>query len=105
MSAGLKPGLEPARGAPPEADVSLFELMTPLVSRWRLIAATAIGCALATLLFLLLQRPTYTAVTTFTPENSSGQGLMSSLVGLAGLAGQLGLGNTGSSSVSPDFFV
>jgi len=79
--------------------------MTPLVSRWRLIAATAIGCALATLLFLLLQRPTYTAVTTFTPENSSGSGFMSSLVGLAGLAGQLGLGSTSSGSVSPDFFV
>jgi uncharacterized protein involved in exopolysaccharide biosynthesis len=79
--------------------------MTPLVTRWKLIAGTAIGCALLTLLLLLLQRPTYTALTTFTPENSSSSGFMSSLVGLAGLAGQLGLGTTSSSSVSPDFFV
>jgi uncharacterized protein involved in exopolysaccharide biosynthesis len=79
--------------------------MTPLVTRWRLIAATAIGCALVTLLFLILQRPTYTATTSFTPENSSSTGLMSSLIGLAGLAGQLGLSNSSSSSVSPDFFV
>ena len=105
MTAGLKTGVEPPRGAPPEADVSLFELMTPLVTRWRLIAATAIGCALATLLVLLLQRPNYTAVTTFTPENSSSSGVVSGLVGLAGLAGQLGLGSSSSSSVSPDFFV
>lgn len=105
MTAGLKPGLEPSRGAPPEADVSLFELMTPLVTRWKLIAGTAIGCAIVTLLLLLLQRPTYTAVSTFTPENSSSSGFMGNLVGLAGLAGQLGLGSTSASSVSPDFFV
>jgi uncharacterized protein involved in exopolysaccharide biosynthesis len=105
MTAGLKPGLEPARGARPEADISLFELMTPLVRRWKLIGATALACALLAIGFLLLQRPTYTASTTFTPENSSSTGLMSSLVGLAGLAGQLGLGTGSSSSVSPEFFV
>jgi hypothetical protein len=32
MTAGLKPGLEPTRGALPEADISVFELMTPLVT-------------------------------------------------------------------------
>jgi tyrosine-protein kinase Etk/Wzc len=105
MTAGLKPGLEPARGAPPQADISLFELMTPLVTRWKLIAATALTCALLAALYLLLQPRTYTATTTFTPENSGTSGVMSSLVGLAGLAGQLGLANSSSSSVSPDFFV
>lgn len=105
MTTGLKQGVEPSRAAPPEADVSLFDLLTPLVTRWRLIAGTAIGCGLVALLFLLLQRPTYTALTTFTPENSSSSGFMSSLVGLAGLAGQLGLGSSSPSSVSPDFFV
>jgi uncharacterized protein involved in exopolysaccharide biosynthesis len=55
--------------------------------------------------FLLLQRPTYTATTTFTPENSSGTGLTGNLAGLAGLAGQLGLASGTSSSVSPEFFV
>jgi uncharacterized protein involved in exopolysaccharide biosynthesis len=105
MTAGLKSELEPSRASRPQSDISLFELITPLVRRWKLIAATALACALATLLFLLAQRPTYTAVTTFTPENSSTSGLMSSLVGLAGLAGQLGLGSTSSNSVSPEFFV
>ncbi|HEY3013090.1 MAG TPA: Wzz/FepE/Etk N-terminal domain-containing protein [Gemmatimonadales bacterium] len=105
MTAGLKPGLEPARGTPAEADISLFELMTPLVTRWKLVAATAIACALIAAVVLLLQRPTYTATTTFTPENSSTSGLMSGLAGLAGLAGQLGLSSSSPSSVSPDFFV
>jgi tyrosine-protein kinase Etk/Wzc len=105
MTAGLKPDLEHAPGPRPDRDISLFEMLTPLVRRWRLIAATAIACALAAAVFLFLQRPTYTATTTFTPENSSTSGLMSSLVGLAGLAGQLGLPSGGSSSVSPEFFV
>ena len=105
MTAGLKPGVEPSRPAPPSSDISLFELMTPLVRRWKLVAGTALACALTTLGLLLLQPPTYTASTTFTPENTSSTGLLSSLVGLAGLAGQLGLGSSSSSSVSPDFFV
>jgi tyrosine-protein kinase Etk/Wzc len=79
--------------------------MTPLVSRRKLIAATALTCAILAALVLLFQRRTYTAITTFTPENSSSSGLMSNLVGLAGLAGQLGLGSSSSNSVSPEFFV
>src|SRR4029078_1520904 len=51
------------------------------------------------------QRRSYTATTSFTPENSSNSGMMSNLAGLAGLAGQLGLGSGTASSVSPEFFV
>jgi tyrosine-protein kinase Etk/Wzc len=105
MTAGLKTGGEPARSAPPEAEISIFELMTPLVRRWRLIVATAVVCGLVAAVFLLLQPRTYRAITTFTPENSGTSGLMSSLAGLAGIAGQLGLGSSSSNSVSPDFFV
>ena len=106
MTAGLKSGVEPSsRTAPAESDISLFELLTPLVRRWKLIATTALICAFLAALFLLLQRRSYTATTSFTPENSSNSGLMSNLVGLAGLAGQLGLPSGGSSSVSPEFFV
>jgi uncharacterized protein involved in exopolysaccharide biosynthesis len=79
--------------------------MTPLVTRWRLVAATALTCAILTALILVIQRRTYTAITTFTPENSSNSSLLSGLAGLAGLAGQLGLGGSSPSSVSPDFFV
>src|SRR4051812_24049618 len=105
MTAGLKSGVEPARAAPPEAEISLFELMTPLVSRWKLIALTALTCAVLAAVYLLLQRRTYTATTTFTPENSSSSSMLNGLAGLAGLAGQLGLASTGSNSVSPEFFV
>jgi uncharacterized protein involved in exopolysaccharide biosynthesis len=105
MAAGVEPELEPTRRTPPEADISVFELMTPLVRRWKLVATTALTCAVIAALVLLLQRPTYTATTTFTPENSTSSSFMSSLVGLAGIAGQLGLGSSSASSVSPDFFV
>ena len=105
MTTGVKPGPSHVAPAQPEADISMFELLTPLVTRWKLIAGTALGCAFAAAIFLLFQRPSYTATTTFTPENSSSQGVMSGLVGLAGLAGQLGLSSGSSSSVSPEFFV
>jgi len=90
---------------PPDGDISFFELMTPLVTRRKLIVGTALACGFIAALFLLSQRRTYTASTTFTPENSSSSGMASSLAGLAGLAGQLGLGSSGSNSVSPEFFV
>jgi uncharacterized protein involved in exopolysaccharide biosynthesis len=105
MTAGLKAGSETSRGARPEAEISVFELLTPVVRRWKLVAGTALACTLAAALYLFLQRPVYTADTSFTPENTSSSGLLSSLVGLAGLAGQLGLGSSSSNSVSPDFFV
>ncbi len=105
MTTGIKPAPQHPSTSAPEADISIFELLTPLVARWKLIAGTALACAFAAALFLLFQRPTYTASSTFTPENTSTQGVMSSLVGLAGLAGQLGLSSGGASSVSPEFFV
>jgi tyrosine-protein kinase Etk/Wzc len=103
MTIGSAPEVETSSAR--DADISLFELMTPIVPRWKLILRTALATALVVGLLLVLQRPTYTATTTFTPENSPTTGLMSNLVGLAGLAGQLGLGAGSSNSVSPDFFV
>ncbi|MEO7138254.1 MAG: Wzz/FepE/Etk N-terminal domain-containing protein [Gemmatimonadales bacterium] len=85
-------------------DISLFEMLSPLVRRWRVIAATAIGCAVLAAVLLLLQRPVYTAETSFTPETPSNSSVSSSIAGLAGLAGQLGLSANISASVSPDFF-
>lgn len=85
-------------------DISLFEMLSPLVRRWRLVAGTAIGCAVLAAVLLLLQRPVYTAETSFTPETPSNSSVSSSIAGLAGLAGQLGLSANISASVSPDFF-
>lgn len=87
-----------------EHDISFFELLTPLVRRWKLILGTALACGATAAVLLLLQRPVYTAETNFTPESPSNSGLSSSIVGLAGLAGQLGLGANTSAAVSPEFF-
>ena len=88
-----------------EHDVSFFELLTPLIRRWRLIAGIAVGGALLAALILLLQRPVYTGQTSFAPETSPTSSLAGSLAGLAGLAGQFGgVSQSPSSSVSPDFF-
>jgi uncharacterized protein involved in exopolysaccharide biosynthesis len=86
-------------------EISFFDLVTPLVRRWKLIAAVAISLGVVAAVMLLLQPPTYTAKTTFTPEAPSASGAAGGLVALAGVANQLGLGLGAGSSVSPDFFV
>lgn len=84
-------------------DVSFFELLTPLIRRWRLIAGLALAGAVLAAVVLLIQRPVYTGKATFTPETSQTLSLAGGLAGLAGLAGQFGIAAP-SSSVSPDFF-
>jgi tyrosine-protein kinase Etk/Wzc len=98
-------GVSAESRAPTSAeDVSLIQLLTPLVRRWRLIAGTAIVCAAVAAVVLFLQRPVYTAQTSFTPETPNNASLTSSLAGLAGLAGQMGISVPSAGSVSPDFF-
>jgi tyrosine-protein kinase Etk/Wzc len=88
-----------------DEEISIFELATPVVRRWKLVAGTAVTAALVAAVFLLLQPPTYTAKTTFTPEAAGGTGPAGGLMALAGVASQLGLGMSATSSVSPEFFV
>lgn len=102
MAAGLEPAARSMRENG-ERDISFFELLTPLVRRWKLILGTALASAALAAVVLLLQRPVYTAETNFTPETPNSSGLASSIVGLAGLAGQLGVGPN-ISGVSPEFF-
>ena len=83
----------------------MFELATPLVRRWKVVAGTALVAALLAAVFLLLQPPMYTAKTTFTPETATSSSASGGLAALAGVANQLGLGLGPSSSVTPDFFV
>jgi len=87
-----------------EHDFSFFELLTPLIRRWRLIAGIAIAGGVVAAVVLLLQRPVYTAEASFAPETSPTSSLAGSLAGLAGLAGQFGVSSPTASSVSPDFF-
>lgn len=103
MTTGSEPGIRSER-AGRDGDISLLEMLSPLIRRWRLIAGTALVCAALAAVLLLLQRPVYTAETSFTPETPSNSALSGSIAGLAGLAGQLGLGSNISSSVSPEFF-
>ena len=103
MAAGLEPELT-ATHSGDKRDISMFELLTPLVRHWKLIFGTAGACAVVAAILLLLQRPIYTAETSFTPETPNTSGLASSLVGLTGLAGQLGLGDAISGGASPEFF-
>jgi uncharacterized protein involved in exopolysaccharide biosynthesis len=88
-----------------DPEISMFELATPLVRRWKVVAGTAFGAAVIAAILLLLQTPEYTAKTTFTPETASGASSAGSLAALAGVANQLGLGLGASSTVSPDFFI
>jgi tyrosine-protein kinase Etk/Wzc len=88
-----------------EREISFFDLATPLVRRWKLVVGTALAFGVAAAILLLIQPPTYTAKTSFTPEAGTSSGATSSLAALAGVANQLGFGLGSSSSVSPDFFV
>jgi uncharacterized protein involved in exopolysaccharide biosynthesis len=91
--------------AQPEREISMFDLATPVVRRWKVVAGTAFGAALLAAILLLIQTPIYTAKTTFTPETGTSSSAAGSLAALAGVANQLGLGLGASSSVTPEFFV
>jgi uncharacterized protein involved in exopolysaccharide biosynthesis len=85
---------------PDREDVSVFDLLTPLVRRRRLILVTTLGCALLTAIVVLILPPRYTALTTFVPEAPKESSLSSSL---GGLATQFGLGTQIATPYSPDF--
>jgi uncharacterized protein involved in exopolysaccharide biosynthesis len=100
--------MEPEHGAPAGTrsaeDISLLELLTPLVRRWKLLVGIPIAFGLLAALVSLILPSVYTAQTTLTPVSSSMSGLGGgALTSLAGLAGQLGLATAGSGTVSPDF--
>jgi uncharacterized protein involved in exopolysaccharide biosynthesis len=88
-----------------DGEVPLSELIRPLRTEWRRIAAvTLAGVVIALILWLVLPAK-YTAETTFTAnQGRSGISLPS---GLAGLAGSLGLSvnEGGGGGPSPDFLI
>ena len=95
----------PQASIPVDREISVFELATPLVYRWRLIAGTALTIAALAAVLLFLERPMFTAKTTFTPETPVTSSSAGGLTALAGVASQLGFNISSSSSVSPEFFV
>jgi uncharacterized protein involved in exopolysaccharide biosynthesis len=85
-------------------DVSLLELLTPLVRRWKVLVGIPIFLGLLAGLVSLVLPSVYTAETTVTPVSSSAGSVGGgALASLAGLAGQLGVSTGGSAALSPDF--
>jgi uncharacterized protein involved in exopolysaccharide biosynthesis len=87
-------------------DVSLTELLGPLVRRRKLLVAIPVGCALLGVLVSLVMPSVYTAQTSITPVSSSSSGGLSgsALASLAGLAGQLGVSAGVGTAIAPEFF-
>jgi uncharacterized protein involved in exopolysaccharide biosynthesis len=85
-------------------EVSLLELLTPPVRRWKLMLGIPIAFGVFAGLVSLVLPSAYTAQTTITPVTSSTGSLGgNALLSLAGLAGQLGVATAGGGGVSPDF--
>ena len=86
-------------------EVSLVQLVTPLIRRWKLLLGVPVGLAVLVALASLLLPPVYTSKTTLTPVASSSIGGLSggTLASLAGLAGLAGISSAGSGALSPDF--
>jgi uncharacterized protein involved in exopolysaccharide biosynthesis len=85
--------------------LSWYELLTPLVRRWRslLVLPLLMGGAAGLTTFLLHAR--YQATTTFTAEGAPRSAFAGSIASLSGLAGELGLPlGISENSLSPNFF-
>jgi uncharacterized protein involved in exopolysaccharide biosynthesis len=80
-------------------DVSVFDLLTPLVRRRRLIGLTSLALGLVTAVVVLLLPSRYTALTSFVPEAPKESSLTASL---GGLASQFGLGTQIATPYSAD---
>jgi len=95
----------PAAGTRSADDVSLLELVGPLVRRWKLVLGIPAALGLIAGLLSVVLPPVYTAQTTLTPVASSPIGGLgvSALASLAGLAGQLGMSSGVSGTISPEF--
>ena len=96
-----------AAAAPPD-ELSLVDVVTPLVRRWRLLVLAPLVAALLTLAAVAVWPPQYSARLVFTPEKSSGGGLLDKALGglgvLGSIAGASGLAGSLSEGPSPDFY-
>jgi len=82
-------------------DISVLELISVVVRRWRILAVTAaisVGLGLG---YALMTPPAFTATTSFVPEAQSQRGLPS---GLAGIAASFGVSIGTEGSQSPRFY-
>jgi uncharacterized protein involved in exopolysaccharide biosynthesis len=91
----------PPRPAEFQDDVTLLEILNVLVTRWRSVIGFPLTVTGIVVAASFLVPPTYTAVTSFVPEVRSPSRLPA---GLAGLAGQFGVGLGIDASQSPRFY-
>lgn len=86
-------------------EVTIYDVIVPMMRRWKLLLGLPAGIGLAATLISLVLPSAYTAETTLTPAASSTAGGLSgsALASLAGLAGQLGMGTGAGGTLSPDF--
>jgi uncharacterized protein involved in exopolysaccharide biosynthesis len=100
----LRPRRSANVSASPE-EVSLADVLGPLVRRWKLLFGLPLGFAVFIGVVSLILPSRYTSQTTLTPAaTSSIAGLGGgALASLAGLAGQLGVSSASGTSLSPDF--
>jgi uncharacterized protein involved in exopolysaccharide biosynthesis len=86
-------------------EVSLVQLVTPLIRRRKLLLGLPLSLAIVAVLISLILPRVYTSKTTLTPVASSSIGGLSggTLASLAGLAGLAGISSAGSGALSPDF--
>jgi uncharacterized protein involved in exopolysaccharide biosynthesis len=82
-------------------DPSLLEWITPVLRRWKLVAALTLGAGLMAAVASYIAPAIYTATTAFVPAAAEEARLPGTL---AGLATQFGLTLDGGGGPSPDFF-
>ena len=97
----IKTPTRPLTPAPGSDEVSLVGVLNTILRRWRLVFGLPLLVAVLTGLVALVVPPTFSATTTFVPEQRSQNRLPTALVGLAG---QLGVSIGADPSQSPRFY-
>ncbi len=83
--------------------VTIFQLITPLLQRWKVVAGLPLTLSLLAIGLSLLLKPRYEAITTFTADLAS-NAVPGGLGGLASFANQFGITGLATSGFTPDFF-
>ncbi|MEQ1855568.1 MAG: GNVR domain-containing protein [Longimicrobiales bacterium] len=85
-------------------EVTIYQLLTPLARRWRIVVVVPVMLAVAAGALSYTVAEVYTASTSFSPAAPAGSTLPSGLGSLAGLAGQLGIGMNPGGVPTPEYF-
>jgi uncharacterized protein involved in exopolysaccharide biosynthesis len=87
-----------------DSEIGLLRIGSILLKRWRAVLFVPLLAALVTVGVSFITPVTFTATTSFVPEVRSSPRLAAGLVGLSGLASQLGVSLGSDASQSPRFY-